>query len=641
MKMADLDALDAEQRKAVLEGDGACLVVAGPGSGKTRTVVHRLCHQLRKGVRPESILLLTFTNKAAAEMKRRALELGGPDAGRITAGTFHSFANLLLRRHATAAGLPARFTILDEDDSITVLARLVKKRFPDAKRAFASSLSHAISLSRLRMVPLEEVVMGEPDLFQISRHMDDVADIARMYADEKRSMDAVDFDDLLVFAHRLLESDPYVLRHYRSRYTDILVDEFQDTDRLQASFISLLYPPVRQEESGGRNLMVVGDDSQSIYSFRGADIRNMLEFQERFGARLFFLSTNYRSSDPIVKLVNRCMDGSKARIEKTLVATGKGGDLPRLIAAENPTEEAFVIARLVEQELLSGSKVGVLFRSAYTASELELELNRKNIPYELRGGLKFAEQAHIKDMLSLLRAYENPKDKAAASRLMMLMPGIGEKKAEGIVEGSSGWDDMVSRLEKTGSKSQDVSKLLRSIKGAGESPAAVLDAFYSSFYRSYMESSFDDYAERMPDIDALIGAAARSESISAFLDAFALSPDEPLAHHALDDGGPSASSTANSAGKRKPDLILSTIHQAKGLEWDVVFVMGLAEGMLPHARASDVEEERRLFYVAVSRAKSRLFLSYPLATGRFYDVRELQISRFLSGLPDSCYAPEG
>jgi DNA helicase-2/ATP-dependent DNA helicase PcrA len=348
--MEHLKGLNDEQRKAVLEGDGATLVVAGPGSGKTRTIVHRICHQLDSGVAPERMLLLTFTNKAATEMKRRTRDLSGDAASRITAGTFHHFANLLLRRHASSAGLNPRFTILDEEDSITVLARVARRSFSDAKRAFASSLMRAISLSKLRMQPVSEIIVGDPDFFQMSKHVEEAESIARGYEQEKKSMDAVDFDDLLVFAHGLFQSNQHILSHYRSVYSDILVDEFQDTDRLQASFISLLYPP----ESPGiaRNLMAVGDDSQSIYSFRGADIRNMLEFRDKYRAKVFFLSTNYRSSDPIVKLINRCMDGSKARIEKTLSATGKGGDIPRLIVAANPTEEAFVIARLAEQELL-------------------------------------------------------------------------------------------------------------------------------------------------------------------------------------------------------------------------------------------------------------------------------------------------
>src|SRR5208283_1855917 len=312
-EMDHLKNLNDEQKRAVTEGDGAVLVVAGPGSGKTRTIISRICHQLDKGVPPERILLLTFTNKAAAEMKRRSLELAGDGAGRIMAGTFHHFANVLLRRHAMAAGLSPRFTILDDEDAITLLARVMKRSFPDAKRSSASMFMRTFSLSKLRMAPLSEIIMDDPEFFQLSRHLEEVQTIADGYEKEKKAMDALDFDDLLLLSYKLLQENPHILEHYRSHYTDILIDEFQDTDRLQAAFISLLYLP----QSSGRNLMVVGDDSQSIYSFRGADLRNMLEFRDSYCAKVFFLTTNYRSSDPIVKLINKCIDSSSVKIDKT------------------------------------------------------------------------------------------------------------------------------------------------------------------------------------------------------------------------------------------------------------------------------------------------------------------------------------
>lgn len=613
--MEHLKNLNDEQKRAVTEGDGAVLVVAGPGSGKTRTIISRICHQLKKGVAPERILLLTFTNKAAAEMKRRSLELAGESAGRIMAGTFHHFANVLLRRHPLAAGLNPRFTILDEDDAITLLVRVMKRSFHDVKRSSASIFMRAFSLSKLRVLPLSDIIMDDPEFFQLSKDVEGVQKIAADYENEKKSMDALDFDDLLLLAYKLLRDNPRILEHYRSQYTDILIDEFQDTDYLQAAFISLLCLPASQ----GRNLMVVGDDSQSIYSFRGADLRNMLEFKDCYDAKVFFLTTNYRSSDPIVKLINKCIDASSVKIDKTLTATGKGGDIPKLMEAQNPSEEAYAIASLAEQELLNGSKVGVLFRSAYIVSELELELNRRSIAYELRGGMRFAEQAHIKDMLAVLRVHENPKDKAALSRILRLLPGIGEKKAESVISDSSSMESIIQNLGKVESKNSNSSSFLREILSAEGNAAAILDKFYTSFYRKYMETTFDDAAERKLDIDALIGAAAKAPDVSSFLDSFVLSPDDVR------------------RSEKKTDLILSTIHQAKGLEWDTVFVMGLAEGMLPHTRSSDVEEERRLFYVAVSRAKAKLYLSYSMASGRFYSTDVLQLSRFVTELPENSY----
>jgi len=639
--MGHLEDLNDEQRAAVLFGSGAALVVAGPGSGKTRTIISRLCRLLEEGVDPRSILLLTFTNKAAREMKERAAAAAGDKALGITAGTFHHFANLLLRRHAALAGLENGFTILDEEDAVTVLSRVMKRSFPDSKRSHAALLLRAISLSKLRMVSLTDAISMDQDLFHLSRQVDDSEALALAYAQEKKSMNAVDFDDLLVLAHRMLRENPELLSRCRSAYANILVDEFQDTDRLQASMLELLY-------SG--NLMVVGDEAQSIYSFRGADIRNMLEFKERYGAKVFFLSSNYRSTDSIVRLINHTIESSSVKIDKRLLSLGKSGDQPLLMDASDRTDEARLIADKVESELLAGRSVGVLFRSVYLASELELELNRRGVAYELRGGVKFTEQAHIKDMLSLLRVHENPRDRTASARLLMLAPGIGAKKADAITEGASTCEEIASRLAKAGRAAIPFSSLLREIFSAQGNAAAMLDRFYVSFYRDYMASAFDDAQERKGDIDALIGAASRFQSTSEFLDSLCLSQERPRHEHAAEpktqNHGAAAPSSQSPIGlqdpkpaePKTPTLILSTIHQAKGLEWDSVFVIGLAEGMLPHARAADIEEERRLFYVAVSRARTKLFMSCPRASGRFYEVEDLKLSRFITSLPETCFS---
>ncbi|MEW6722798.1 MAG: ATP-dependent helicase, partial [Candidatus Micrarchaeota archaeon] len=381
--------LNPEQARIVDEGDGAVLVVAGPGSGKTRTLVHRVCRLIERGESPESILLLTFTNKAAREMKGRAESLIGPRAAGITAGTFHHFANLLLRRHGREAGVPANYTILDEEDSTSLLKQAVLQHHESVKKGVVEGIGQAISLSRLRMCSIEEV-LETPDFFRMRNHAEDIKAIAESYSSLKKSMNVLDFDDLLCFAFGLLKN-PAVGEYYHSRYKNILVDEFQDTDRLQAEIISLLHAP-------GSNLMAVGDDSQSIYSFRGAEIRNMLEFRERYDARVFMLVRNYRSTPPIVSLINSAMGGSSVRIEKQLLPVKESGALPSAYEFLDRAGEADFIAGRIVSQLAEGRTIGVLFRAAYLASELEVELARRGVPYELRGGVRFFEQRHVKDL---------------------------------------------------------------------------------------------------------------------------------------------------------------------------------------------------------------------------------------------------
>ncbi len=602
------NSLNPEQLKIVLEGQGAVLVVAGPGSGKTRTLVYRVCRLLEDGAPPESVLLLTFTNKAAREMKSRASALIGPAAGRITAGTFHHFANLLIRRHSREAGLRPNFTILDEEDSCSLLRQAVLERHESVKKGVVDDLRRAVSLSKLRMTTLESLLEG-PELFHLRRHAEDISAIAEAYEKSKRALNVVDFDDLLVLAHRLLQ-DAGIRAACQERFRHILVDEYQDTDRLQAAIVALLHRP-------GADLMVVGDDSQSIYSFRGAEIRNMLDFRQRYDAKLFLLVRNYRSTLPIVTLLNSSIKNSSMKIDKDLVPVQEGGAQPLLLDFPDRVSEAVFIAERVEGELKGGKKVGVLFRAAYLASELEVELTRKGISYELRGGVRFFEQRHVKDMVSLLRAYHNPSDRTALLRLLTLFPRVGEKGVARVFGGHlpETPDDIVRGLASI-DKGGPGSSLLAEIFGSGGNAAAMLDRFYTSFYRKYLEENFDDHAERGPDIDALVGAAARYPTVEEFLESFSLDGEAP-------------------AGKDS-DLVLSTIHQAKGLEWDSVFIIGMADGLLPLARADDMEEERRLFYVAASRARNGLVMSYPQSSGRFYDTAFLEPSRFLLEIAE-CY----
>lgn len=603
--------LNKEQLDVVMNGDKAALVIAGPGSGKTRTLIYRICRLLEQGEKPESILLLTFTNKAAGEMKERAEKLIGDEAKQITAGTFHHFANLLLRRHGRSIGIENSFTILDEQDSFSALKRVMTNYEEKPKKSEIATIRRIISLSKLRMVSIPELIAKYKDFSWLEDGAARIEHLAQEYESAKKEMNALDFDDLLVLAHGLLTKNPKIRKRYNEQFRNILVDEFQDTDLLQTSILDQVHKD--------SNLMVVGDDSQSIYSFRGAEIRNILEFGEKYNAKVFTLVRNYRSTVPIVNLINHCMKNSREKLDKKLTALEKNGRQPILVCTENKNEEAWMIAQRIKKDLEKNKRIGVLFRAVYLASELEVELSKKGITYDLRGGVRFFEQRHVKDMISILKIYENAKDSSAIQRLFTLFPGIGDTRVMRAIEYISSPHDairQIAKLERAGSGFSSLLKKTYEQKNA----AGMLNAFYEGFYRSYMKKTFLDYTERAVDIEALMSAATKYPTVKEFLESFSIDAEKP---------------------KRKDhQLVLSTIHQAKGLEWDSVYIIGMAEGMLPHARATNIEEERRLFYVAASRAKTSLVMSYPLTSGRFYDTDELEPSRFLQELPKKCYVEE-
>jgi len=604
--------LNEEQLGAVMSGDGTCLVIAGPGSGKTRTVVFRICRLLEEGADPKSILLLTFTNKAAREMKRRAKELIGEDADKILAGTFHHFANLILRKHAASLGLKNNFTILDEQDSTAVLKKVISAESGEGtKKNIISLVKRVISLSKLRMLSIPDTIEEDSEfgIFR-GRYEDAIEQMASDYATLKKQMNALDFDDLLYFCWKLLSDNESVRLKYQELFSNILVDEFQDTDKLQAEILNLLYKK-------GSNLMVVGDDFQSIYSFRGAEIKNILEFKDKYGAKVVYLKSNYRSTSSIVSLINSSMEKSSQGMKKELKAIGSEGELPILIDNADKAEEAWTIAERIEEDLKEKRTVGVLFRAAYFAAELETELTQRRISYELRGGVKFFEQRHIKDMVSLLRVFENAQDSTGVERLFKLFPGIGAKKVESALGQIITAEDAVRVLSGIERKGSGLARMLATIYSQGRNAAGMLNLFYENFYRAYLKDKFDNWEERQSDIEALIGTASKFENVGDFLASFSLDSYE----------------TEN----KESQIVLSTIHQAKGLEWDSVYIICSADGMLPIARATDFDEERRLFYVAASRAKKNLVMSYPKASGKFYSFDELEPSRFITELPEKTY----
>ena len=634
----DFDAdLNAEQQAVVRGADGYSLVLAGAGSGKTRTIIYRVAHLLRSGVPAEQILLLTFTNKAAREMLSRLEHLLGA-MPHILGGTFHHVCNLLLRRFAGAAGFGNNFSILDQEDSRDLINACIKdagidtkqKRFPSA-----SILQSFWSYSRNAKLPFSEVVeLKQPRLLNSVPAMEAVLDI---YETRKKQANAMDFDDLLVKTTELLRNNVSVREQVAGKYRFVLVDEYQDTNRVQAEFLALV-------SSVHKNLLVVGDDAQSIYSFRAADVRNILGFPNTFdGANIFKLEINYRSTEPILELANESIRWNDNQYPKVL-RSGKNQEprtnfqKPNLVAAATAEEEAQFIAEMIlklRDEGIPMSEMAVLFRATFHSQALEFELTKRDIPYDYRGGIRFFERAHIKDVLSFLRISANPADEVAWLRVLRLQTGIGTETAskifavcrgaktlaEAIAAGSAaladrargGWKDFVSCVN-------DMSK-------AGDAPSECIRAIVKSSYGDYLDNEFPNANERREDLEQLAVFAEKYDSISDF-----------LAESALVEGFSAERVEAGAADAEK--VVLSTIHQAKGLEWDAVFVMHLYDGAFPNAKAMEedggTEEERRLFYVACTRARKNLFLTYPLTGGG--DMGYLhERSQFIRELPDTVY----
>lgn len=621
--------LNQEQLDVVLRGDGPCLVLAGAGSGKTRTVTYRVAYLLERGVDPSRILLLTFTNKAAREMLSRIQVLLGDQARGIWGGTFHSIANRLLRSYADQLGYTSRFTILDQDDTQCLIKAVMKemsidpkaRRFPTAA-VVQNILSYA---TNTRTNVAETLELKHPHFEPFSG---EIEDIGRAYAQRKQQANAMDFDDLLVNWEKLMR-DAHIAERISAQFEYVLVDEYQDTNALQDSIVS-------QVAAVHKNILVVGDDAQSIYAFRGADVRNILTFPKVWPeAKVFKLLTNYRSAPEILDLANESLSHNANQFQKELIAVRSSGAKPTVVPSASSRQEAQYVAEQIlalRAEGVALANMAVLFRSSSNSQALEFELLKRDIPYEYRGGMKFFERAHIKDVVSYLRLVENPKDEAAWLRVMNLQQGIGATTAttlttmltrmpsfEQVLE-----TDVASRLPARARQGWETfSDIGRRILSNSPSPGLMLRAVLDAGYRDYLEREYPDYRERAEDIEQLALFADTSESVSSF-----------LSDIALYDGV--FSGREKDAGGREERLVLSTIHQAKGLEWDTVFLIHLADSAFPHRRAMSeeggIEEERRLFYVAVTRARRRLFLTYPITMGT--DALMLnQPSLFLDELP--------
>jgi DNA helicase-2/ATP-dependent DNA helicase PcrA len=622
--------LNSEQAAAATHGDGPLLIIAGAGTGKTRTLIYRVAHLIGRGVAPERILLLTFTRRAAHEMLSRAERLVGSASARVQGGTFHATGHRLLRQFGPEAGLARDFSIMDQGDAedLMQLARAnlgygkQEKRFPK-KESLHYIYSRHLNADR----PIEEILEEEfPHFLEYTR---DIVRIFAEYTSRKSERNLVDYDDLLLFWALMLEASPSLADRISGLHDHILVDEYQDTNLLQARIL-------RGTCRTHKNITVVGDDAQSIYSFRGANFRNILDFPQQFaGARVVALEQNYRSTKPILDVTNTLISRALERFTKNLWTQRAGGDAPWLVTTRDEQQQTrFVVDRILElhEEGTPLREMAVLVRAGYMSADLEIELTNRKIPFEKWGGLKFLEASHVKDVLAFLRVLENPRDEVSWYRILMLMPGIGDVTARAMMESMAerAWDpDAFSHFmppPRARDAHKNLATLLRRLRGARREDAGVGEDIddIRLLYDSILAERYDRSEPRLADLDQLRVIAAGYPSRSAFLAALALEPPQ-----STQDLGTGSESDDDA-------LVISTVHSAKGKEWDAVVVIWAVDGWFPSSRSledeSQLEEERRLMYVAMTRARNHLAVTYPLnvyATRRGSDYSIDQLSRFI------------
>jgi len=630
--------LNVQQLEAVTSPAGAHLVIAGAGTGKTRTLTYRVAWLLEQGYRPGEILLLTFTNKAAREMLERVNDLLPGASDGLWSGTFHSIGHRILRRHPEAVGFREGFTIMDREDQEELLEAVVArlgfrtndKRFPKGE-VLAELLSLGCNTGETLRTLLARRYRYFIDLEE------QIAQVGTAYEGRKKEVNALDFDDLLSKTHELLLTNPEIAASYQRRFRAILVDEYQDTNRLQAGLIDTL-------AASHKHIMVVGDDAQSIYSWRGADFANILEFPKRYPeAVVHRIETNYRSVPQVLELANASILNNPRQFPKELRAVRKPAiTKPALVPlATNNEQASFIAQRVLElhDEGIDFREMAVLYRAHYHSMEIQLEFTRRGIPFGITSGLRFFEQAHIKDVAAFLKFAINPNDEVAFKRMVRLLPGIGSKTAENLWIQSAkllGGGRLFSRLEKgckppskaVGGWSQLICTLAKlAPMGVPAPPSEMITAVTGSLYDDYMQAKFANYEARRDDLNTLANYAKQFEQTDEFLAQLTLL-------------GGTETSEVTGRDDEEDRVCLSSIHQAKGLEWQAVFLAWLTEGMFPGSRSmeddSALEEERRLFYVGVTRCKEELYLTYPeLRLNAAYGEAFQRPSRFLEELPEN------
>lgn len=622
--------LNATQYEAITATEGPLLVIAGAGSGKTRTLTYRVARLVEEGVPPSSILLLTFTRKAAYQMLERATELLDSRCGKVAGGTFHSFGNSILRKYASHMGLNPGFAIMDRVDAeaaISILRKEIdtgrKQRSFPRKHTLANIFSRAVN----KMTPVEDVVYD--DYSHLSSYMEAIVTLSQAYQRHKSDHQLLDFDDLLVYLQQLLKSHPEVRERLSSSFRYIMVDEYQDTNKIQAEILYLL-------TGAHQNIMVVGDDSQSIYAFRGANFKNIMEFPNMFpGTRIITLEENYRSVQPILNLTNIIIDQATEKYSKTLFTRKSGGATPVLVSARDENTQSLFIVGKIQEFVDQGvplNQIAILFRAGFHSFDLEIELNREQLPFIKVGGFRFVESAHIKDVLAHLRVISNPHDRISWYRILLLVNKIGPTTAQKVFEAikgeGSGYTGLLA-VKATSGALKGLGRLKGLFSEIDSFPMSVaqMGEAIIKYYLPILKERHDDHPKREKDLEQLLAIMERYGNLEHFLTDMALEPPNTSV------GDTFATETA-----AKDRLVLSTVHSAKGLEWHTVFIIWALDGRFPSAQSmykeEDLEEELRLMYVAATRARDNLYFTYP---GQIYDrsvgVMLNRPSRFIDMIP--------
>ncbi|MCY7348366.1 MAG: ATP-dependent helicase [Pyrinomonadaceae bacterium] len=639
--------LNEQQFRVVTAKPGAALVVAGAGTGKTRTITYRVAYLIEQGVSPQRILLATFTNRAAREMLKRVGDLtGSQNVHRIWGGTFHRIANLILRRHATSIGFDSNYSILDAEDSRDFISVCIEEAAIDTKaKRFPKPevVQNIISYANNTDQTIEDVIIKKYPYFEMLSQQ--IKRVDFVYMERKRERNVMDYDDLLLNWKRLLIEKSDIAAVYAEQFQHILVDEYQDTNKLQAELIDLL-------AVFHKNVMVVGDDAQSIFAWRGAEFTNIYEFPKRYpNAEIYKLELNYRSTPEILGLANVSISNNRKQFPKTLEAIKKSKDWkPALVPCSDVEQQsAFVASRILElrDEGTSLEEIAVLYRSHYHSIELQLELTRRNIPYRVQSGVRFFEQAHIKDVISYLRIIVNPRDELAWKRILKMIPSVGNATANKIYESLAYAENPLALVKKDDFKYQPRSKgnwsnfvsLLEKITTDDNrnKPAKQIELILSGGYEAYLQENYESFEARLEDLKGLAMFAQKYDSTEDFLSELAL-----LSTERFKEPTGIAGEDVISGGEEDELLTLTSVHQAKGLEWKVVFLIWAAEGKFPSPRSlkeiDSEEEERRLWYVALTRAKDELYLTYPLMIVDYNRQTVLQKpSRFVLECPPALF----
>lgn len=644
--------LNEQQLEAVTSKPGAALVIAGAGSGKTRTLTYRVAYLLEKGYKPYNILLLTFTNKAAGEMLTRVGQLVPQDMHGIWGGTFHAIGNRILRKYGELLGYTSGFSIMDREDQTSLITQVRKesglgkdgkkqdKRFPRS-----TVLADIYSITQNLDREIDDILHER--YLQLEEYFNAIKTIGRGYTKKKLDSNAVDFDDLLCQPLKLLEAHQEVREHYQEKFHAVLVDEYQDTNPIQSRMIDLF-------AGKHRHLMVVGDDAQSIYSWRGADFRNIMGFDKRYpGAKVYKIETNYRSVPEVLTLANESISANIHQFEKTLVPARESKDfLPAIIQVQDPNQQACFIGQRIEEivnELgLAYSDVAILYRAHFHSMEVQMDLTQRGTPFMLTSGPRFFEQAHVKDVSSFMRFISNRRDEVAFKRMLKLVEGIGDVTADKLWRSWLGCESSSNEHPLP----QSFSKLFLGFNVPARSevawkqlaytldelidpedlepvaPVHMITSIVEGVYDDFAKVAFPNYEQRMQDIEQVKRYSEQYETLEEFLTKLSLETNAERQEDKDD----------------KDKVVLSSVHQAKGLEWPVVFVIWLTQGMFPNRKALEaedqsedaMEEERRLFYVAVTRACDQLYLLHPMFRpgGRGYSDDYYQSpSDFITELP--------